>query len=78
MIDLEVLQSCIGELSALQEQLTAAADTMPTIEAGDVVAGEAEALAPIVERLNAMLSRLQGQDPGDTSATDQAIADTAA
>lgn len=78
MIDLEGLNEAIGTLTMLQEQLTAAADTMPTIEAGDVVAGEAEALAPIVERLNAMLARLQGQDPGDTSAADTAITDSAA
>lgn len=75
MSSLESLNAAHEMLSQAQSELTAEADAMPTIEAGDIVAAQAERIAPILTALEEIIGAMSGQDPGDTSATDTAIAD---
>jgi hypothetical protein len=78
MLDHEAAQAALDTLAAYIEAVANAADTMPTIDAGEVLAASAERMTPALQVFYEELARLQGQDPGDTSGTDRANADASA
>ena len=73
---LELINTAIEALSQAAEIMPQEADSMPTIEAGDVVASQVERIGPAIDLLTSIASVLQGGDPADDSA-DTAVSDAA-
>lgn len=74
----ELINQAIDLLAQASEAMTSEADSMPTIEAGDVVASQVERIQPAIDLLTSIVSVLGGGEPPGDTTTDTAASDAAA